>query len=339
MRRSPSSRRSSRWSKQYRVTIDDGHGGQASRDVTVTLTNPDHVPVVTAWTNGSVARDDMLDPVSPNLVLNPGFEGQLASWSFNGGGGVAGSMTHSGSWVYFANSNQGISQSFATTAGTTYTIDFSVPAYDTGSGPNAATVLWDGATVAKLVNIAGTHDGFGNITYTHYTYTVVATDSSTTLSFAFNPGSSLFWLDNISARRWRMRRAPRHGRVHRRRHHRHPHGLLGGERRGLYRHVQRDAGRPRHGGGHPARCTGPSARPTRRSPWFRRSSRWRRTRSHRRQPRRLDHREVAVTLTNPDHAPVLTSAPSGASVFSNRSFAVPAGNMVQNAVSRTRPAT
>ena len=41
-------------------------------------------------------------------------------------------------------------------------------------------------------------------------------------------------------------------------------------------------------------------------------------------------RDVAVTLTNPDHAPVFTSAPSGASVFANRSFAVPAGNMVQN---------
>ena len=59
----------------------------------------------------------MLDPVSANLVGNPGFEGQLASWDFNGGGGVSSGMAHTGSWAYIANTNQSLSQSFATTAG------------------------------------------------------------------------------------------------------------------------------------------------------------------------------------------------------------------------------
>jgi hypothetical protein len=33
-----------------------------------------------------VARDDQADPVSANLVGNPGFESQLAAWTFIPGG-------------------------------------------------------------------------------------------------------------------------------------------------------------------------------------------------------------------------------------------------------------
>lgn len=124
---------------------------------------------------------------SAGLITNGGFEaGNFSGWTQFGNTGATSvsSGGHSGS--YQANfgpvgSMGGISQTIATTGGSSYVVDFWLaPSFGT---PNQFQFIWDGNVLLDLVNA----EGFG---WTHYVYGVTASTASTTVAFGFrqDPG-------------------------------------------------------------------------------------------------------------------------------------------------------
>ena len=86
-------------------------------------------------------------------------------------------------------SDAALSQVLQTTAGQQYTLSFWLANQSTG--PDDFTVKWNGATLSSLVNAAAQG-------YTQYTFTVVATGSTSTLEFDARQDPSHWSLDNIS---------------------------------------------------------------------------------------------------------------------------------------------
>jgi hypothetical protein len=84
-----------------------------------------------------------------------------------------------------------LSQTFPTTAGTTYTLSYWL-ANDSGT-PNQFEALINGTVIpgSQLLNV----DGFP---YTHYVFTFVATGSSTQLMFGYRQDPAYFHLDDVS---------------------------------------------------------------------------------------------------------------------------------------------
>jgi protein with PEP-CTERM/exosortase system signal len=143
----------------------------------------------------AVAALSVAYPARANLITNPGFEtGDFTGWTANGIAGVAGTVDgiapHSGNFqaAFFVGS---LSQSVATTAGASYTIDFFL-ANTTLNGVNQFTLSWGGSTIFSLTN----QGAFG---YTEYTFTETAPTASTELLFGFNSDFSGHWLlDDVS---------------------------------------------------------------------------------------------------------------------------------------------
>lgn len=132
-------------------------------------------------------------------VLNGGFEsGTFSNWSVTDSSGFSNIgpdvlFAHSG--TYHANLGaRGVlgtlSQNIVTTPTTSYTLSFWL-ANDSGVPPNEFDVFWNGAPVLALSN-AATFD------YTLYTFTVVATTSSTPLVFQYRNDDDFFRLDDVS---------------------------------------------------------------------------------------------------------------------------------------------
>jgi hypothetical protein len=82
-----------------------------------------------------------------------------------------------------------LSQTIATTAGSTYTLSFWLK--KEGSDPNDFKATWNGQTLLSLAN--ATQSG-----YTQYTYTMTATGAASTLQFSARNDPSQWDLDNIS---------------------------------------------------------------------------------------------------------------------------------------------
>ena len=78
----------------------------------------------------AVAALSVAHPAKANLITNPGFEtGNLTGWTFHPGffavGTASGVSPHSGSYQAFSSTGSGVlQQSFATTLGQSYTVDF-----------------------------------------------------------------------------------------------------------------------------------------------------------------------------------------------------------------------
>ena len=83
-----------------------------------------------------------------------------------------------------------ISQTFATTVGQTYTVDYWLM-YEENSTPNEFAVTFGATTLSDLVNTTA----FG---YREYTFNVVATSATTTLTFSAYSDNSFFDLDDVS---------------------------------------------------------------------------------------------------------------------------------------------
>jgi hypothetical protein len=144
-----------------------------------------------------------------SLVLNGGFEaGSFSSWTATPGGitsfGVATSHPRSGSdAAFFAGVNFGlgnedrISQSFATTPGQSYAIDFWVEQDVASCVPSGSclandfSAFWNGAPILSLVSAPA----FG---YTQYTFLQLATGNTSTISFAAANEPGFYRLDDVS---------------------------------------------------------------------------------------------------------------------------------------------
>ena len=136
-----------------------------------------------------------------NLVTNCGFEtGNFAGWTATPA--ASGSLfdvtpvstfVHSGTFgVFFAGSGPSedmISQSIPTIAGQVYSVSFFLD--NLGGTPSQFTGTFGGTTLLSLTNP-------GSFGFTEFTDTVVATGSSTTLSFAAFQLPTAFGLDDVS---------------------------------------------------------------------------------------------------------------------------------------------
>ena len=137
----------------------------------------------------AVAAVSFAYPAKANLIANPGFEtGNVTGWTLNPGffavGAVSGVSPHSGSFQAFSSTGSGaLGQSFATTLGQSYTVDFWVA---TTSG-GALSVL-GGSTVFN-------HIFAGATGYTEFTFTFTALGTSSPIHFS---AAGFFFLDDIS---------------------------------------------------------------------------------------------------------------------------------------------
>jgi hypothetical protein len=134
-----------------------------------------------------------------DLVVNGGFEtGNFSGWDQSGNTGytsVSTGAAHSGTYGAsfgpvgsYGSITQ--TQSLATTPGAHYELEFWLMNLS-GSTPNGYSVEWGGQQVVSEANISA----FG---WTQYEYDVIATGSSTSLSFNFRHDPSYFYLDDVS---------------------------------------------------------------------------------------------------------------------------------------------
>lgn len=131
-----------------------------------------------------------------NIVTNGGFEtGDFSGWSQFGNTAFTGVVTHPHSGVFAATfgpvgSLGGISQNISTTPGSLYAVDFWVA--NEGGTPSEFLFNWDGgAAETDLINSAA-------FDYTHFSYTLTASSSSTLISFSFRQDPSFMYLDDLN---------------------------------------------------------------------------------------------------------------------------------------------
>jgi hypothetical protein len=137
--------------------------------------------------------------VTSSLLINGDFEtGDFTGWT-QGGDTSFTSVTmdnpHSGMWAAHLGplgpTEGTLTQSFPTTAGTTYTLDYWLS--NDGGSPNSFRALIDGTTIdgSVLTNAGG-------FAYREFTFTFTATGASTALQFAFVQNPAYWNLDDVS---------------------------------------------------------------------------------------------------------------------------------------------
>ncbi len=143
--------------------------------------------------------------VAENLVLNGGFEeiwpapGEpFADWTVQWGFTTnllpiwlphSGELAAGFSAIYHADDT--LLQTIPTTPGSQYQFDFWLINEPWEPPDNDFTVAWNGVAVLTLVNASG-------FPYTHYTYTLLATEAQTELRFVGANWSGTFALDDVS---------------------------------------------------------------------------------------------------------------------------------------------
>jgi Carbohydrate binding domain/PEP-CTERM motif len=134
---------------------------------------------------------------SANIVVNGGFEtGDLSGYDASSCGcdvTNSSAFVHSGNYglsFFGAGHDYLLSQTLATSSGTTYTIDFF--AKFLGGSPNDISVTFGGVQVLDLVNQATSS------VWQEYSVTGMATSSSTVLTFGLRQDPSASALDDIS---------------------------------------------------------------------------------------------------------------------------------------------
>lgn len=132
-----------------------------------------------------------------NLVTNGGFEtGDFTGWIRSGNSGFTGICSNCGANSSFAltagpiGSDGIISQLLNTSAGSAYTISWDFQS--SGAFTNHLAVFFDGVSLFDQFNIASSNG------YTHYSYTGVASGTSTLLQVNFRNDPSFDQIDNIS---------------------------------------------------------------------------------------------------------------------------------------------
>ena len=175
----------------YTVTVNDGHGGTASQNVTITLNGTNDAPVLNP--NDTVALNNAAIPAS--LLTNPGFESSLSSgWTANSSVTTTSSSDHSGSHsAESTGTGLGtLSQAITTVAGELYTVSFWVAASSTTNDSFSAS--WNGS---PLISLSGNQL---SSTYIQETFTVVGNGSSEAIAFTLQDTSSSqhVFLDDVT---------------------------------------------------------------------------------------------------------------------------------------------
>jgi T1SS-143 domain-containing protein len=189
----------------YTVTVDDGHGGTASQDVTVTIANPEHAPEFGNGTlTGTVTGQFNVSPTS--ALVNGSFESGGTGWtvaSQAGGAGFSSNFPADGSGNFTANSfgngtavKTQLTQVVDTIAGVQYTLSFQVLA--TSSTPEGHIyVNWNGTQIDAIAT--------GQTSGSYHTFTATVTGTGhDTLQFAIddpnnNPATFDSWrVDAVS---------------------------------------------------------------------------------------------------------------------------------------------
>jgi hypothetical protein len=128
-------------------------------------------------------------PAKANLITNPGFEtGDFTGWTvstFSVRGAFGGVSPHTGNFQAVDFGGGILSQTLATTAGQSYTVDF----WAATNGGGQFQVLWGGSTVFS-------HLFAGPTGYTEFTFNVTASSASTQIQFQDLFG--FLFLDDIS---------------------------------------------------------------------------------------------------------------------------------------------
>lgn len=151
--------------------------------------------------SGVAAKADTCSSVAKNLVSNCGFEtGTFSGWSGTSTtdpfSGVNGFSPYQGSYAADLASEDvtaTLSQTLATTAGQRYQISF---ALDNDYGASTGYLNSFAADFGSLVLFSETNAAFS--TYQLYTFSAVATGSSTALSFISRNDAGDFDLDDIT---------------------------------------------------------------------------------------------------------------------------------------------
>lgn len=134
-----------------------------------------------------------------NIVNNGSFETHdFTGWTSVTGWdvGVDALAPHDGTYAaYFGNTTgvSSISQTLATSAGTTYHVSFWLANENDSLGrstPNSFAFDWDGATVMSLANAAA----FG---YTEYDFSLTASGASTNIAFLFSHVPAFWDFDEV----------------------------------------------------------------------------------------------------------------------------------------------
>ena len=129
-----------------------------------------------------------------NIVTNCGFEtGDLTGWSSNGGNNVGTGASNANSGNYgISYGGVGrtfpLSQTLSTVSGTTYDISFWLDS--NGSFTNEVSLSWGGATIFDQADIP--YSG-----WSQYSFTEVATSSSTILQFGLRQDPGWSGLDDV----------------------------------------------------------------------------------------------------------------------------------------------
>lgn len=130
------------------------------------------------------------------LVVNGDFEtGNLTGWTLTGDSLFTEVMqfaAHDGSWGLASGAvgtPADLTQDLATMAGQSYTFSFWLRAFD--GAPNSFEADWDGSSLVQLTDSPA-------FDWTHYSFTAMATSSSTTIQFLFRHVPSEWDLDTVS---------------------------------------------------------------------------------------------------------------------------------------------
>ncbi|WP_315831151.1 VCBS domain-containing protein [Bradyrhizobium prioriisuperbiae] len=184
----------------FTYTARDTSNANATTTLTFHITGQNHNPVITS----TAARVDLLED-GPNLISNGGFEQGLGGWTTTNSQSTAYASTagtefgpnHTGSVHAVLSSSRGdaLTQSaIPTVAGQHYTLSFWLnPSGLQNAGPDDLTVLWNGTVVALHIVNPGS-DG----AYHLYSADVLATSSSSSLSFQFVTSNNYLFLDDVT---------------------------------------------------------------------------------------------------------------------------------------------
>ncbi|HLH89324.1 MAG TPA: VCBS domain-containing protein [Xanthobacteraceae bacterium] len=186
------------------VTVDDDNGGTDTSTVTLTLSGPNHPPVITSAPETATIFDGQSLQPPTNLVVNGGFESGTGGWTYTNFlyAPSLGQAAHSGNQAVlvatYPSTNLGtIGQTITDVAGTSYKIDlWAIPTG--GSRGNSLAIDWDGTTVQAWSNVPSISSAnpSSSSQYVEYTANVVGTGSD---QLGIVLGTGYYWyVDDVS---------------------------------------------------------------------------------------------------------------------------------------------